>query len=65
MWTEVSSLVPHFLLVGVLLNTITYRCLLRVLCPVRRPITTLYYVLLKDKQGAGWSPYPVLDVLLK
>jgi hypothetical protein len=29
MWTEVSSSVPHFLQVGLLLNPIIYRCLLR------------------------------------
>jgi hypothetical protein len=49
MWTEVSSLAPHFLQVRLLLNAITYRCFLRVLCPVTRPVTTLDYVLLKDR----------------
>jgi hypothetical protein len=48
MWTEVSSSVPHFLVVGLLLIPITYKCLLKVLCQVRRPITTLDCVLLKD-----------------
>ena len=48
MWIEVSSSVPHFLQVGLLLSPITYKCLLTVLCPVRRPITTLNCVLLKD-----------------
>jgi len=43
-----SSSVLHFLQVGLLLSPITYRCLLKVLCPVRRPITTLDCVLLKD-----------------
>jgi hypothetical protein len=47
-WTEVSSSVTHFLQVGLLLNPITYRCLLRVLCLVRRPVMTLDWVLLKD-----------------
>jgi len=42
MWTEVSSSAPHILQVGLLFNPITYRCLLRVFCPVRRPVTTLY-----------------------
>ena len=28
MWTEVSSSIPHFLQVGLLLSPITYRCLL-------------------------------------
>jgi hypothetical protein len=48
MWTEVSSSVPHFLRVGLLNNPIKWRCFLRVLCPVRRPVTTLDFVLLKD-----------------
>jgi len=52
MWTEVSSSIPHFLQVGLLLNPITYRCLLKVLCPVSRPITTLDSVLLKDNNWA-------------
>ena len=47
-WTEFSSSVTHFLQVGLLLNPNTYRCLLRVLCLVRRPVTTLVWVLLKD-----------------
>jgi len=46
-WAEVSSSVPHFLQMGLLLGPITYKCLLKVLCPVRRPITTLDWVLLK------------------
>jgi hypothetical protein len=48
MWTEVSSSVPHFLHKGLIINPIRWRCLLRVLCPVRTPITTLDCVLLKD-----------------
>jgi len=52
MWTEVSSSVPHFLQMGLLLNPIIYRCLLKVLCPVSRPITTLDCVLLKDNNRA-------------
>ena len=52
MWTKVSSSVPHFLLMGLLLSPITYKCLLRVLCPVRRPITILDCVLLKDNYQA-------------
>jgi len=48
MWTDVSSSEPHFLQVGLLLSPITYECLLKVLYPVRRPITTLDCVLLKD-----------------
>jgi hypothetical protein len=52
MWTKVSSSVPHFLKMGLLLSPITYKCLLKVLCPVRRPITPLDCVLLKDKNRA-------------
>jgi hypothetical protein len=40
-WTEVSSSVTHFLQVGLLLNPHKNRFLLRVLCLVRRPVTTL------------------------
>jgi len=47
MWTEVSS-VPHFLQVRLLLSPIIYRCLLKMLCSVSRPITALVCVLLKD-----------------
>ena len=52
MWTEVSCSVSHFLQVGLLLSPIIYRCLLKVLCPVSRPITTLDCVLLKDSNCA-------------
>jgi len=52
MWTEVSSSVPHFLQVGLLLSPITYKCFLKVLCPIRRPITTLNCVPLKDNNQA-------------
>ena len=48
MWTEVSSPVPHLLHEGLLVNPSKYRFLLWVLCPVRRPITTVDCVLLKD-----------------
>jgi len=50
--TEVSSSVPHFLQVGSLLSPITCRCLLRVLCPVSRPITALVCVILKHNNRA-------------
>jgi hypothetical protein len=59
MWAEVSSSVLHFLQVGLLLNPIIYRCLLKVLCSVSRPITTLDCVLLKDNNWtfvAGSGP---------
>jgi hypothetical protein len=45
---NVSSSAPHFLQVGLSLSPIIYKCLLKVLCPVRGPITTLGCVLLKD-----------------
>ena len=51
-WTEVSSSVPHFLQMGVLLSPITHKCRLRVLWPVRRPMTTLDCVLIKDNNPA-------------
>ena len=52
MCAEVSSSAPHFLQVGLSLSPITCRCLLRVLCPVSRPITALVCVLLKDSSRA-------------
>jgi len=52
MRTEVSSSVPHFLYIGSLHNPIICKCLLKVLCPVSRPITTLVCVLLKDSSRA-------------
>jgi hypothetical protein len=52
MWTEVSSSVPHFLHMGSLHNPMICKCLLKVLCPVSRPITTLVCVLLKDSSRA-------------
>jgi hypothetical protein len=51
-WTEVSSSVTHFLQLGLLLNPITYKCLLKVLRPVGGPKTTLDCVLLKDNNRA-------------
>jgi hypothetical protein len=48
MWTEVSSSAPHLLHKRLLVKPIKLRCLLRVLCLVRRPIRTLDCVLLKD-----------------
>jgi hypothetical protein len=52
MWTEVPFSVPHFLQVGLFLSPIIYKCFLRVLCPVSRPITTLDCVLFKDSNRA-------------
>jgi hypothetical protein len=50
-WAEVSSSAPH-LHSGLSYSPIKLRCLLRVLCPVRRPITALDCVLLKDRNLA-------------
>jgi hypothetical protein len=52
MWTEVTSSVPHFLHMGSLHSSIICKCLLKVLCPISRPITTLGCVLLKDSSRA-------------
>jgi len=52
MWTEVSSSIPHFLQMGLLLSPIIYKCLLKILYPVSRPITILDRVLLKDNNRA-------------
>ena len=51
MWAELSSSVPHFLQVELLLSPITYKYRSR-LCPLRRPIKTLGCVLLKDNNRA-------------
>jgi len=50
MWAKVSSSAPHLLHKGLLVSPIKWRCLLRVLCPARRPVTTLDCILLKDKR---------------
>ena len=49
MWAEVSSSAPHLLHSGLSDSPIRWRCLLRVLCPVRRPVTALDCILLKDR----------------
>ena len=49
MWAKISSLIPHFLHSGLSSSPNKWRCLLRVLCPVQRPVTTLDWILLKDK----------------
>jgi len=41
MWTEVSSSVLVFLQVGLFISLITYRSILRLLGPVKIPVTTL------------------------
>jgi hypothetical protein len=52
MWTEVFPSVPHFLQMGSLHKHMICKCLLKVLCPVSRSITTLDCVLLKDNNWA-------------
>jgi hypothetical protein len=52
MWAEVSSSAPHLLHSGLSDSPIRWRCLLRVLCPVQRPVTALDCVLLKDRNLA-------------
>jgi len=52
MWAEVSSFTPHLLHSGLSSSPSRWRCLPRVLCPVRRPVTALDWVLLKDRNPA-------------
>ena len=52
MWAGVSSSAPHLLHSGLSDGPSRWRCLLRVLCPVRRPVTALDCILLKDKNLA-------------
>jgi len=52
MWAKVSSSAPHLLHNGLSDSPIRWRCLLRVLCPVRRPVTALDCALLKDRNLA-------------
>jgi len=47
-WNEVPSSVLHFLQMGLLLSPITYKCCLRVLCPM----TPLDCILLKNNNRA-------------
>jgi hypothetical protein len=58
-WAEVSSYAPHFLHNGLSISPIKWRCLLRVLCQVRIPVTTLDCILLKDKSAQTGSLCPV------
>jgi len=52
MWAEFSSCAPHLLHSGLSSSPSRWRCLLRVLCPVRKPVTVLDWVLLKDSNLA-------------
>jgi hypothetical protein len=54
MWAEVSFSAPHLLHKGLLVSPIWWRCLLRVLCPVWRPITALDCFQLKVKDSCFW-----------
>jgi hypothetical protein len=49
MWAVVFSSTSHFLHSGLSVSPIRWRCLRRVFCPVRSPVTTLDCDLLKDK----------------
>jgi hypothetical protein len=49
MWAEVSSSASHFLHSGLSINPIKWRCLCRVLCPVRSLVTVLDCNLLNDR----------------
>ena len=51
-WAKFSSSVPHLLHNEQSSSPSRWRCLLRVLRPVRRPITALDWVLLKDRNLA-------------
>ena len=44
MWAEVSSLTPHFLHKGLSSSPSRWRCLLRMLWPVSRPVTALDWI---------------------
>jgi len=52
MWADVSSSAPHLLHSVLSDSPIRWRCLLRLLCPVRRPVTALDSVPLKDRNLA-------------
>jgi hypothetical protein len=57
-WAEVFSSALHLLHKGLSISPIMYRCFLKVLCPARRPVTTLDFVLLKDSSSrtrANWK----------
>ena len=54
MWAEVSSLTAHFLHKGLSSSPSRWRCLLRVLWPVRRPVTALDWVLLNVTWLLKW-----------
>jgi hypothetical protein len=49
MWAEVSSSATHFLHSGLSVNLNKWRCLHRVICLVRSPVTILDCILLKNR----------------
>ena len=70
MLAEVFSVTPRFLHNGLSSSPRRWRCLRRVLCPVRRPVTTLDWFPLKDRsltlvlgQGPEISSRSCLTVL--
>jgi hypothetical protein len=52
MWAEISSSAVHLLHSGLSSSVSSWRCLLRVLYPVRKPLRALDWVLLKDRNLA-------------
>jgi hypothetical protein len=52
MWAKVSSFTPHLLRNRLSSSLRKWRCLLRVLCLVSGPVTTLDWVMSKDKNFA-------------
>jgi hypothetical protein len=53
-WAEVLSSAPHFLHNELSLSPFKWSCLLRVLCPVRRPVTTMDCILLTFRNLASY-----------
>ena len=62
MWAKVSSSAPHLLHSGLSDSPRRWRCLLRVLCPVRRPVTPLDCLLLKDRNDRNLPLAPRQDL---
>jgi hypothetical protein len=61
MWAVVSSCAPHLLHNGLSDSPIRWRCLLRVLCPVWRPVIALECVLLKDRNLTASRQVPKIN----
>ena len=62
-WAQVSSSTPHLLHIGLSNSLSKWRCLFRVLCPVRRPVTALFgdpevrcltLILRRSRRGTVW-----------